>query len=247
MSDPLHEMLRELRNAPAPAAFASPAAVRRRGRQRSQRAAVAAGTAVLAVGAAVGVTMVPSGTGRPGPVSSGPVASRSAAPSPLTSPDAAAVVLRPADLGPGDWEETGAELFYGPLWFWAYLCGGDLGTSTLERQLWLDTISYRDGPRPSPFGDTKPVYSVIVERYEPGWAARNLTDVRAAVNRCTPDEFAVVGGGFAGDESVLVRQHGDRYVAVVRVGDLIATVLPPPGRGEQFTIGLARVAADRLS
>jgi hypothetical protein len=232
MSDPLDELFLGLRNQPPPTSFVGPAAVRRRGRHRTQRSAVAAGAAVLVVGAVVGVSTVPSRTSGPPPT---PLTSGS----PLSSAGAADAVLRPGDLGPGDWRAVSGELFEGPLWFWANLCNApELGTSTLDHQLWLDTVYYGNG-QPG-------VFVAVVERYEPGFAARNVDDARAAVARCRFGEFTVVDTGFAGDQSMLVHQDPDRYIAVVRVGDLVATVLGAVGRDATVVRSLASTAASRL-
>lgn len=254
MSDPIHDALRQLRDQRPPGAFAEPEAVRRRGRRRTQRLVAAAGVAVLALGtgamlavnAAVGGSVAPDGPpAQPGGGASGAPSTVAA---PLPSVSAAVLVLRPADLGPGDWRPAGSELLDGAQpWYWADLCG-DAASAALAHRVWVDVVSYRNGP-PGRFEDAQPRYSVIVERYRSGRAGQSLREVRDAVNRCD-DGFDVAGSGFAGQESLLVRYRipgdGDQFIPVVRGGDVVATIFPPAGKDPEVARALARTVAARL-
>ncbi|MEV0157686.1 hypothetical protein AB0H57_28740 [Micromonospora sp. NPDC050686] len=198
----------------------------------------------------------PTGTGRPD-------ATRTdAAPAGLDS-----LRLRPADLGPGAWRtRPPTEPFSGDTWRWADLCLAYRGADypSLAHQAQLDVTGFASGQ------------SYLYEhlhRYADGWGPRALADVRRVLDRCAtttspstapgdpaPRTVEVVDLGFAGDEAVLVRQEQWSYegevlsrdplvtlTAVVRVGDLVATVLFSPDRDEAYARGVARAAAQRLA
>lgn len=274
----LNEILGQLRGQQPPAPFAPAELVRRRGRQRNHRQALTAGAAVLAVaGAGAGVFALPDRPNGPEPLASpSPVPVSPASPSPV-SPSAAptpsvaprptftavlpAFLLQPADLGPGSWSKFSPEVFEGPEpWYWSDACPGYDSSDyrSLPRQRDVEVIGYRSGQ------DT---VVEVVELYAPGYGAASLADVRALIAFCAaatpppgtaPNRNTIVGTGFAGDESILVKHEawfyqGETiapdpfisYVAVVRVGDLVATVRAQKG-GEEYIRTLAVKAAARL-
>ncbi|MBQ0894899.1 hypothetical protein KBX37_17640 [Micromonospora sp. U56] len=296
MSDGFESTFAPLRGQQPPAPFAFPEAVRRRGRQRSQRQAVVAGLAVVAVavaGAGAGwaanlgpgdgspipgasrTTVAPSGTGSPSVAPSPTTPATSAPPSPNGSgrPDPGAadlstLMLRPADLGPGAWrKQLPSEPFSGDTWRWADLCAAYRSSDypSLRRQADLDFTGYATG-------SAGYVYEHL-HRYAGGWGPRALDDVRHVLTTCAgtatpstapgspaPRRFTVVGTGFAGDEALLVREEqwnyeGERLaadpivtlVAVVRVGDLVGTVMFSPDRDEPYARMVATAAAGRLA
>jgi hypothetical protein len=282
MSERFDLLFEPLRRQQPPAPFAPPAAVRRRGRQRSLRQALAVTVAVLAAGgagvgwAAARTTATPD---RPPVATKPPTPTPTPTPSPSPSgakglgtaspaPDGHPGPLQPADLGPGTWQAMqDLESFDGPdRWYWANLCpayrSGDY--ASLKHMVTVTTVGYRSGDR---------YVHEHVHRYEAGWGPRALDDVRALVGRCTgptttpkadggplPGHFTVVDRGFAGDDALLVREEnwvygpGDqptkappRLVAVVRVGDRLATVLLSPDATANTARTLAAKAAARLS
>jgi hypothetical protein len=113
----------------------------------------------------------------------------------------------------------------------------------------------------------------VVELYPAGWGARNLTDVRRVTTACSgsrpssgsrqvppPVVYTIIGTDLSGDESILVQVEQYAFagetidltpvvwlVAVVRVGDGVATVLPPLDSTPDSVRSLARAAAARLA
>jgi len=112
-----------------------------------------------------------------------------------------------------------------------------------------------------------------VHRYAAGWGPRALDDIRAVLKTCAgttaaprptggplPSNYTLVDRGFAGDDALLVREEswiygaGDkvekapaRLIAVIRVGDRVATVLLSPDTTAATARTLAAKAAARLS
>ncbi|MFD2762953.1 hypothetical protein [Micromonospora eburnea] len=193
----------------------------------------------------------------------------SSAPAGPSAPVPATPLLQAQDLGPGDWRRFEAEqLENRDRWYWGFwdgMCPGYRSgpLPSLPHQKALETVAYRmDGAS----GGVTSV-SQIVERYTAGWGHDNLADVRAVIDRCgqpepttatpTVERFAIVETGFAGDESLLVRQDLVRlrtssagaehlgYIAVVRVGDVVTTVRAYPPEPDRVR-GLAGLAAARL-
>jgi len=280
MSDKLDSLFDHVRGVNPPAAFAPADQVRRRGRQRSHRKALAAGCAVFAV------TAVAAGVGTGWPLRSGqdvtpadPTATDTATGTPTAAPAPtgipAALMLAPADLGPGTWQEFTPEVHeHKDLWYWAELCAayGSARFPSLAHQLSVQTVGYADGgqvrtPGPEVVGARSTVIE-IVERYAAGRGASNLDDVRSVIALCgtatpppgeAPRRYTIVDSDFAGEESVLVKIElwGFQgatvppdptlvdYAAVVRVGDLVATVQSST-QGADRVRTLAERAAARL-
>ncbi|MBL7523360.1 hypothetical protein I6A84_36220, partial [Frankia sp. CNm7] len=178
------------------------------------------------------------------------------------------MLLTAADLGPGGWADVAAEPFEGggDAWFWADACAGYQRSDYPSRQRQLDwaVVGYAtDGGARSVLEE--------VEAFALGFGARSLADVRAVVAFCEnrpafnaertgagPTTNTIIRTGFAGDESLLVRQSHFYYdgatlapeprvtlTAVVRVGDRVATVWCDGLDTEQVLV-LARRAATRL-
>ncbi|NJP34887.1 hypothetical protein [Micromonospora thermarum] len=275
MSDQLDTLFAGIRGARPPADFAAAEQVRRRGRQRTRRTALAAGAGVLAVTtAAAGLGAIvwpsrPDGVAPPADPTPTATAPSPTPPTPTPSPsrpgptgNAAGGLLQPGDLGPGTWRPFEAEQIQNPdRWFWGFWDGvcaayrSDLFPS-LRHQDSVDTVAYRSGN-----GDAATSAFQIVERYETGWGDGNLDDVRAVVDRCGTAatdgpaiRVTVVDTGIAGDESVLLKQEQTPadstepqvdYIAVVRVGDLVTTVRAYPSDPDRVR-DLAVRAAVRL-
>lgn len=226
MSDQLDALFAGVRGVPPPDAFAPAEQVRRRGRQRSRRTALAAGAGVLAVTAVAAVLgagltrPAPDGVAPPpadsspttaAPTTASPTPSRTSSPAPTRK--AGGVLLQPDELGPGTWRRFEAEQIQNAdLWYWGLWDGScpayrsSLFPSLPHRKA-LETVAYRAGGATS--------VSQIVERYDTGWGDDNVNDVRTAIDRCGDAEptaetpavprFTIVETGFAGDESLLVR------------------------------------------
>lgn len=235
-----------LRLAAPPVPFASPAAVRRRGRQRTYRQA---GMASL-MGATTVVVLALVGAGVVQGVRDQPVVAEDivAEASPTSVPAAVPPewLLSAEHLGP-EWEPATQELFETiPPWFWGGFCPQppDGGYRSLESRIDFGVVSWRR--------DTTPVPTRIdhvVELFESApAAAENLQDVRRVVASCPPpptskDEAApfgleIVDEGFAGDESLLIidesyfydgeevaAQPFTRPIVVVRVGAAVSTLV----------------------
>lgn len=209
-----------------------------------------------------GETVSPSASvdssGTPGPTSS-----------PTTGPTAVplAVVLRPSDLGAGTWTRLSSDgMFKGDeRWYWADFHEGYRAADYLSRSHQVDQLVVRYE------GDRQAMLYEIVERYETGWGSRNLADIRTVVAKSGATPYARPGAGaplrhtiidqtrFAGDESLLIEQKSWSFngsttiprdsiqlIAVVRVGDLVATVIPPIGAEPEVARTLAATAAARL-
>jgi hypothetical protein len=176
-------------------------------------------------------------------------------------------MLQPADLPGTGWTSDDAEPVEGPdMWYWAQACPDYSGTDypSLSQQVDVRVVSYTDGLRR---------VTEVVELYPAGWGTRNLTDVRRVLTACTgsrpspgsrqvppPVVYTIVGTDLAGDESLLVQVEQYAFagetigpspvvwlVAVVRVGDGVATVLPPMDSTPDSVRPLARAAATRLA
>lgn len=275
MSDRLDSLFDELRGLHPPAPFAPADQVRRRAQQRGHRHRLAVGGAVLAVataGAGVGAASALLGTQGAQPPGTGgthlettaasPPPTASSAASPAPTGIAKALLITPADLGPGNWRPFNPEMFEGKdLWRWAELCPAYRSDRfpSLRHQLSVDTVAYRRGNEQSVFE--------IVERYADGWGPGNLDDVRAVITLCAtatappspdtapPVRHTIMTNGFAGDDSLLVKAEAwsydastsgstplVTYLAVVRVGDLVATVWATTNDA-----GYVRTLADRAS
>jgi hypothetical protein len=274
MPDPLDAIFDQMRGQRPPVAFAPPELVRRRGRQRTHRQALAGTAAVLAVVGVVGslprlVDLDPGPAG--GSASPSMPAATSATPGP-TAPTARptgvplAVMLRPTDLGAGTWTTLSPDgVFKGEeRWYWADWHAGYRAEDYPSRrhQVGQRIVRYE--------GDQQATVEEIVERYDPGWGLGNVKDIRAVVARSGATPYArpgagaplrqtIIEAGFAGDESLLVEQKPWSFdgsttvprsliqvVAVVRVGDLVATVVTPFGAEPEVARTLAAAAAARL-
>jgi hypothetical protein len=277
MSDLLDVLFDQMRDQRPPVPFAPPDLIRRRGRQRAHLQVLGVGAAVLAV-AGVGVclswlvdldpTPSPGGIATSGSVSwagsatPGPTASATAARTDVSPTD----MLQPSDLGVGTWTPLSPEgVFKGAdQWYWADLHEGYRPADYRSRghQLAQRVVRYE--------GDRQATVEEIVERYEGGWAARNVADIQAVVARSGATPYARPGAGaplrheivdtdVAGDESLLIEQkpwsfngstaipQSDRQlIAVVRVGNLVATVIPQFGAKPEVAAALAVAAAERL-
>jgi hypothetical protein len=189
-------------------------------------------------------------------------------PGPALTAVAPGMLLQRSDLPAGRWAPAGSELIQGPdRWWWYGACPQYRSADypSLRRQLDVETVSYASGTRRT---------SEIVELYPAGWGARNLADVRDVLGTCAgrppaagsrqtppPAVRTVVDTGIAGDESLLVREEQYAFagetiatspavtslVAVVRVGELVATVIAPLGATPDDARALARAAATRLA
>jgi hypothetical protein len=249
MPETLERMFAELRTVQPPAPYAPPSAVRRRGRRRAYRSRTAVGGAALAVGALGAAPVVVGALTGPSPLPPTPSApppptSSRVAPSPSPSGPAGGLLLEPADLGPGAWRSFEAEIMSNrDMWGNGDLCEYDSADyPSLPRQAAVETVAWRSAAG---------TVTEVVERYAPGWGARNLDDVRAVIAFCAERDgwrLTVERTGFAGDESLLARIDAAghvRYFAVVRVGDLVATVHTSTGDPD-YTREVATRAADRL-
>jgi hypothetical protein len=278
MSDPLDALFDQMRTQRPPVAFAPPELVRRRGRQRAHRKALAVGVAVLAIaGVGGGLPWLVDLDHTPGPAvaTASPSVSvdGSETPEPTASPTAgptdvpSIVMLRPTDLGVGTWTPLSPEgVFKGQeRWYWADWHAGYRAEDYPSR-------SHQVGQRVVRYeGDRQAMVWEIVERYDPGWGSRNMTDIRAVVAKSGATPYARPGAGgalrltitdetrFAGDESLLIEQKPWYFdssttvprsmiqvIAVVRVGDLVATVIPPGGAEPEVARALAVAAAAHL-
>ena len=238
MPDTLEALFERLRTVQPPAPYAPAHEIRQRGRRRSYRHRAALGGAALAVGAIGAGTAVlgPGGGPAPTPPPVLPTVAPSVSPSPSVRPSRppGGRLLQPSDLGGSGWRLlVGAETIQNPdMWGSGELCDYDSAAyPSLPRQDSVDTIAWQ-----SP-GAT---VAEVVEVYAAGWGARNMADVRSVVATCAAatttgpgsTRFLVESSGFAGDEAVLVRIEATpfdapvfvSYLAVVRVGDTVATI-----------------------
>lgn len=239
----MSDLLGLLRDQRTPAPFSTAEAVRRRGRQRTRHhRALAVGAVLVVAAGSAGIGIRVADRSPAVVVSGSPSASPSAPPRPaVLSPG---MLIEPADLGTGDWKPAKAELFEGPPWWWASLCPGSTQPA-LDHRREMQTVTYGIGGEP-------PVSSEILERYDEGWGTRSLVDITTVLATCSAAAgFRVVERAFAGDESLLVQDDSgkpatSRYVAVARVGDLVATVILPPGPDAVYAKELTRRAVSRL-
>jgi len=274
MQDPLDALVDRVRGQRPPVAFAPPELIRRRGRQRTHRQALAGAVAVLALAGLSGGLPWLVDLNRPAGETAS--SSMSADASATLGPTAAAtaggtdvsptVMLRPTDLGIGTWTPlTPDGGFKGEdRWYWASLHAGyhPRDYPSRSHQVGQRVVRYE--------GDRQAAVEELVERYEPGWAAHNLADIRAVVAKSGATPYArpgaggalrhtIIETGFAGDESLLIEQkpwsfNGStkvpgsdvQLIAVVRVGDLVATVIPGIGVKPEVARALAVTAAVRL-
>ncbi|SCF28378.1 hypothetical protein [Micromonospora mirobrigensis] len=222
-------------------------------------------------------SLAPTVSGAPEPKPSRPFV-------PSPEPDAgpphrAGLLLRPNDLGPGDWiERAPQEPFEGDTWRWADLCPAYRSADypSLRHQADVDLTGYAAG--------RSYVYEHL-HRYADGWGKRAYADVMAALTRCgataapktPPRPPSVEPGGVApttytilesgplgnqagGGEAILVREEQWGYdgdvpakepfvtlTAVVRVGDLVATLMFSPDRDQKYVNRVVRTTATRLT
>jgi hypothetical protein len=212
----------------------------------------------------IGGTTSPPASRPASPTPSGSASSTTPSP---TATDLAGLMLRPVDLGSGSWPRVSSEPFESAdRWYWADLCPAYRSADypSLRAQLTVDVTGYRAGDRY--------VYEHI-HRYRASWGRRALDDVRSVLARCAgptappasssgpaPSHYAILDTGFAGDEALLVREDRwgydasgkigstpfTRLIVVVRVGDLVATVLLSPERDAAAARAIGVKAADRL-
>lgn len=218
-------------------------------------------------------SVAPPRTPPPSPTSPGRSASPSATRTPApASADLSALLLRAEDLGPGTWQRRQPyEPFSGDLWYWdrAGICPAYRSADypSLRQQADLEYTGWAIGEATS----TSYVYE-HVHRYRPGWGPRALDDVRRVLEACpgaspppstpggdVPSRQTIIGRNFAGDESLLIRDEAWAYqtetviepvvtlIAVVRVGDLVATVIFSPDRDEAYARHVADAVANRLA
>jgi hypothetical protein len=245
MSEQLTALFEQLRGSQPPTPFAPPEQVRRRGRQRNHRQALAAGSAVLAVaglgtGWAIGVADQPA---PPPPASQAPPASLS--PPTSAPPTSAPLTVDPPSvpasrlLEPDDFTAIGgvtaSELEgQGREWPWLSVVSG----CPEYRADDYPTVAKRHDGRGLQYLAAEWVAWEIVESYPD--ANANLADIRKAIATCPKFQYldgveieqTVVAERFAGDDSLLVRvRRGERndYMVVVRVGALVATLLYSDG------------------
>jgi hypothetical protein len=200
-------------------------------------------------------------TSQPSPRPSGP------APTAVTS----GMFLAPDDLPGGPWTRPPEfEGLTGPdPWYWDQtdVCPAyhSADYPSLRQQLDLHVVGYTNGTAG---------FSELVAVYRPGWGTQQVNDVLHVVTRCggqrpSPGQrpqragtvWWLVEAGFAGDESVMVREESYGYsgntvdpspfvtdlVVVVRVGDVVATVRMPHTVTLDRARALAATAADRLT
>lgn len=245
MSEQLTALFEQLRGSQPPTPFASPEQIRRRGRQRNHRRALAAGSAVLtAAGVGTGWAFGMAGQPEPTPPPPAPSASSPATASPAPSTSAprtvdppevsAARLLRPADFAarPG---VTTTELEGGAReWPWLTVVSGCPDYRAAD----YPTIPNRHDGRGLAYSTGEWYAWEIVESYPD--ATANLADIRRAIETCPtfryPEgaqiEQTLVAEGIAGDDSLLVRIQRDAntdYMVVVRVGALVATLMYSDG------------------
>lgn len=255
MSEQLTVLFEQLRGNQPPTPFLTPDQIRRRGRQRNHRQAIAAGSAVLAV-AGLGAGWAIAGTASEPPPPATPL---SPPPSPSASPS-------PADLGrppsvaasrllrPEDFPVAGvraSELEDGVReWPWVSVVGG----CPEYRPADYPTVTNRHDARGLRYAAAEWDAWEIVESYPD--AVANMADVRKAIATCpaytypggVDIEQTVVAERFAGDDALLVRLRQGAsidYMVAVRVGPLVATVMYSDGP-ESAARDLAPVVASRL-
>ncbi len=247
--------------------FALSEDVRRRGsRRRASRAVAVAGLAtavvvVVAVGSTLalsrktvmppGQTPSPSASTEPSPTSSaGPSPTSSAEPPSTEIPLAA--LLQASDVGAGyttSDNQQGDD--HGSILMLMSYCGeGDYSTAT---EHWL---AYH---RRSVGRSEQQYLYEEVNRYAPTWAARHVSDLRAALPRCETVDImgdpnhrvtlAVVATDFTADESLLLKEtrgNVTQYHAVIRQGDVEARLRIHIGATDSEARAIVVNAAQRL-
>ncbi|MFC0528094.1 hypothetical protein [Phytohabitans kaempferiae] len=225
MSEQLTVLFEQLRGSRPPAPFAPPDQVRRRGRQRTHRQALAAGSAVLAV-AGLGTGWAMGIGGEPAP----PAASLSTM---GTQEVPGSVMLQPGDFGSvggvtvSEMDDQGPD---GPASSWP-----GVESCPAFRAADFPTLGQRRDARGHNYTAGTSASWEIVERYPD--AAANMADVRRMLAACPAYQptngdvqlrQTVVDERFAGDDSLLVRMEFGadlvQYTVVVRVSDLVATL-----------------------
>ncbi len=203
----------------------------------------------------------PTVSPRPSPTPTAPEspATATAAP-PVTSPDIPrSAMLRASDVGP---EYAASDDIrpgdHGSLFFLLSYCG-------YQSQTWTAKDDRVLGRRGRGLNDGEQRY-VLQEatRYQPGWAARVIAELRTALRSCrtvaiggNPDDtstLTVAAAGFAGDGSLLVKDvrstpdgASTQYHVAVRQGDVYAHArIHIDGMTEQAALGIGRRAAQRL-
>jgi hypothetical protein len=230
-------LIEQLRETHPPTPFASPAALRRRGRQRAHRQALAAGAATFALaGVAAGLPWIVDVDHRGGPLDgvspTAPATASSTAPTPSsTAPSATArpapsgtdvplsLMLRPGDVGARvrveQVDDQGPD---GPDWPWAMpACSNYRASDYPSRGAVVSALllAYAEGGSSRAFE--------WVERHPAGQGPVAFQDVLRVVARCPSfrdiglpvhDPWTgwavtneVLAHDVAGDESVLVRQQ----------------------------------------
>ena len=252
--------------------FEPAAGVRHRGAsRRRRRRAVAAGLAALAVAgvavtstwalgqptagpdvaASTSPTPTPSATpsGSPSPTST-PSATPTTSPPGTGGPIPPEALLTPADVGTGYARYRNEIDDHRTIEMMLSYCGQSDGAAR-EHRLWNEKWDISRG--------TGVYVSEEVSRYEPGWAARHMRDIRAAAPRCpTIDQggnpefrstFTVVATDFAGTGSILIRdvdKNQTEYLAVVHQGDVEARMRIAIGANDGQARAIATKAAERL-
>jgi hypothetical protein len=227
-------------------------------------AAMAAGVALAMTGAGAGVALAVTAPSEPVPPAATPTVE--SGPPDMIGPGR---LLTAEDLGPGQWRTDDWD---GPEWEDTRPPGWPpedcLGTAARSVQrVDLGDVAWSTGPVTEQV-QSDWVYQVV-ELFEPGDGQAVFAAVREAAVRCEPGGatthpgYSILDSGFAGDESLLLRQEtysyegeelapepGLDYVALVRVGDAVATVDSFDGELMRADPGylreVAQRAADRL-
>ena len=236
--------------------FAVPEEVRRRGSRRrlSRGLGMAALAAVVVAVIALGSTWV---IGRPTlmPPGQSPSPTVSTAP-PTTEPTSVDIplqaLLQATDVGTGYATADGQQGDdHGAIGMMMSYCGESDYSTAFEHRL-------ANHKRSVGQSDQRYVLEEV-SRYEATWAARHLSDLRAALPRCQMVDvlgdqnhrvtLTVVGSDFAGDESVLIREtfgNETQYHAVVRRGDVEARLRIHTGATESEARAIVVKAGERL-
>ena len=199
---------------------------------------------------AIGLTLGPAGCGRGAGDQAAPAAAQAAAPADLL-PSA-------EDLGAGWRRVVAAPAPPVPEWPWA------LPHCVLYRAADYPAMEHRAAVHRQRYaGRPGQTISVTVERFQPGWAARSMDDVRRLLDVCVRYEYSDASTefldshtmtleAFAGDDSLMVetvritaaRPADNRFTAVVRRGELVITIVGVGVPQEQLP-PLARLLASR--
>jgi hypothetical protein len=209
--------------------------------------------AVIAIGSiwAIGrPTLTPPGQSPSPAVSVVPSPTGSDSPAPSAEIPSSAM-LQAADVGVGYIASDSQVNDHGSIVMMMSYCGQGNYSTAAQHQL-----AFRLGS----VGQSDQAYVVEeVSLYEATWAARHISDLRAALPRCqTVDVMAnpnyrvnltVVASNFVGDESLLIKEtgyNGTQYHAVVRQGDFEARLRIHTGATESEARAIATNAAQRL-